>query len=147
MTMKSTHPDRPDAADYGRAIPEGLGVNLLVRDMLAATAFQREVLGVEIAFEDEDFAICKGFGAEWMLHTDHTYSDHPMIGLVQDTEVRGLGAEIRLYGCDPDAAEARARVADAIVLQGSMDKPHGLRECFLVDGEGYVWVPSVALKV
>ena len=27
-------------------------------------------------------------------------------------------------------------------MAGSMDKPHGLRECPLVDDEGYVWVPD-----
>jgi hypothetical protein len=26
-----------------------------------------------------------------------------------------------------------------------MDKPHGLREAVLVDEDGYVWVPGVAL--
>ena len=31
------------------------------------------------------------------------------------------------------------------VLDGSMDKPHGLRECYIVDPDGYVWVPSTAL--
>jgi hypothetical protein len=27
-----------------------------------------------------------------------------------------------------------------------MDKPHGLRECIIIDDDGYVWVPGVALK-
>jgi len=145
MAVKSTHPNRLDAAEYGRAIPKGLGINLLVRDMTAAANFQHDVLGVHLAYEDEDFAICRGYGSEWMLHADHTYLDHPMTGLVQNVEARGIGVEIRLYGCDPDAAEARARSVDAIVLHGAMDKPHGLRECFLVDPEGYVWVPCVPL--
>jgi hypothetical protein len=26
-----------------------------------------------------------------------------------------------------------------------MDKPHGLRECVLLDDDGYCWVPGVAL--
>jgi hypothetical protein len=33
-----------------------------------------------------------------------------------------------------------------MVLAGSMDKPHGLRECMLIDDDGYVWVPGVASK-
>jgi hypothetical protein len=28
-------------------------------------------------------------------------------------------------------------------LSGSMDKPHGLRECMIIDDEGYVWVPGM----
>ena len=59
-------------------------------------------------------------------------------------EVRGAGID-PLYGADPDAAERRARERGDLVLAGSMDKPHGLRECHLVGPEGYVFVPSRAL--
>jgi hypothetical protein len=53
--------------------------------------------------------------------------------------------ELRLYGCDPDTAEAAARKGGWTVLTGAMDKPHGLRECIILDDEGYCWVPGVAL--
>jgi hypothetical protein len=63
-------------------------------------------------------------------------------------EGRGAGAELRLYGRDPDAAEAVARdLADemgGVVLAGAADKPHGVREVYLLDPEGYCWVPTVA---
>ena len=68
-----------------------------------------------------------------------------MTGAVQGVDARGAGAELRLYGLDPDAAEARARALGSIVLAGAMDKPHGLREAYLVDPEGYIWAPSVGL--
>ncbi|MGR3983992.1 MAG: glyoxalase, partial [Gammaproteobacteria bacterium] len=45
----------------------------------------------------------------------------------------------------PDAAEKRARAGGYEVLQASADKPHGLRECFLLDPDGYCWVPSMRL--
>ena len=61
-------------------------------------------------------------------------------------EGRGAGVELRLYGCDPDEAEARARQLGFTVLAGAMDKPHGLRECVILDDEGYAWVPSVPAK-
>jgi uncharacterized glyoxalase superfamily protein PhnB len=61
-------------------------------------------------------------------------------------EARGVGVELRVYGCDPDQAEAQARAQGFTVLAGTMDKPHGLRECMLVDEDGYVWVPGVAHK-
>ena len=61
-------------------------------------------------------------------------------------EGRGAGVELRLYGCDPDAAEPRARALGYTVLAGSMDKPHGLRECVLIDDDGYAWEPGMALK-
>ncbi len=80
-----------------------------------------------------------------MLHADHTYQDHPLHGSLTGDLARGIGAEIRLYGRDPDAAEAVARRLDFTVLQGAADKPHGLREAFLIDADGYLWVPGVAI--
>ena len=32
------------------------------------------------------------------------------------------------------------------VLAGAMDKPHGLREVYLLDQDGYLWVPGIALQ-
>jgi len=130
--------------DYGRSL-RGLGVNLLVRDVEAALPFHREVLDAEIIHADPDFAVLRRDGGEWMLHADHTYSDHPLHGSLTDDLARGIGAEIRLYGRDPDDAEAAARRLDYTVLQGAMDKPHGLREAFLVDADGYLWVPGVPI--
>ncbi len=31
------------------------------------------------------------------------------------------------------------------VLAGSIDKPHGLRECIILDHEGYAWVPGIGI--
>ena len=55
------------------------------------------------------------------------------------------GVELWVYGCDPDVAEANARAGGWTVLAASMDKPHGLRECIILDDEGYAWVPGVAI--
>jgi catechol 2,3-dioxygenase-like lactoylglutathione lyase family enzyme len=132
------------APDYGRSL-RGFGVNLLVRDIARAVAFQTEVLGVELVHSDKDFAVLRHGGHEWMLHADRTYGAHSLLALTGDGAIRGAGAELRLYGIDPDAAEARARAGNFTVLAPSQDKPHGLRECYLVDPDGYVWVPGAAL--
>lgn len=132
------------APDYGRSL-RGFGVNLLVRDVARAVAFQTEVLGVELVYADADFAVLGHGGHEWMLHGDHTYGEHPLLALTGDGALRGAGAELRLYGIDPDAAEVRARAGGFTVLAPAEDKPHGLRECYLADPDGYVWVPGVAL--
>ena len=60
-------------------------------------------------------------------------------------ERSGVGAELRLHGRDPDAAEAAARRLGYEVLQGAADKPHGLREAFIVDRDGFVWAPDVPI--
>ena len=80
-----------------------------------------------------------------MFHADHTYSDNALAGVVKGVEGRGAGVELRLYACDPDEVERRARALGYTVLAGSMDKPHGLRECVILDDDGYAWVPGVAI--
>ena len=46
---------------------------------------------------------------------------------------------------NPDDAEAKARALGFEVLAGTLDKPHGLREAYIIDQDGYLWVPSVPL--
>ncbi len=133
------------ADDFGRSLPRGLGVNLLVSDMAAMEAFCSEVLGARTVYADEDFAAVELLGSVFMLHADHSYLDNPMSGVIAGADTRGAGVELRLYGADPDAVEERARRSGHIVLAGSIDKPHGLRECHGVGPDGYVFVPSAAL--
>ncbi len=133
------------AADaYGRTL-RGAGVNLLVRDIGRSVAFLEQVLGLAAVYSDADFAVLRHAGHDIILHADHSYAEHPLLALTGDNALRGVGVELRLYGADPDAAEARARARGDTVLTASRDKPHGLRECYLVDPDGYVWVPGVAL--
>ena len=143
---KRTNEPFMSADAYGRSL-RGFGVNLLVSDVARAVAFQTEVLAVELIYQDPDFAVLAHGGQQWMLHADHTYGEHPLLALSGDGAIRGAGAELRLYGVDPDQAEARARARGDTVLAVPADKPHGLRECFLVDPDGYVWVPGIALSV
>jgi len=129
------------APEYGRSL-RGLSVNLLVRDVARAVAFAREVLGAEAVYADADFAVLRRGAAEWMLHADHTYADHPLLALTGDGALRGAGLEIRLHDHDPDAAAAKAAALGYSVLAGAADKPHGLREAYIADPDGYVWVPD-----
>lgn len=144
MKKRNGDPWMP-ADEYGRGLKAGIGVNLLVRDIARALTFQSDVLAAETVYADEDFAVIRFAGTEWMLHADHTYLDNPMTGVISDLEGRGAGAELRLYGRNPDEAEAAARAGGYVVLAGAMDKPHGLRESVVIDDDGYVWVPSAPL--
>ena len=149
MKLRTITPWMP-APDYGRSL-QGLGVNLLVHDIERALRFQREVLGAAVVYSDPDFAVLRGpayatQGGEWMLHADHTYDRHPLLPLALQTPQRGMGVELRVHGCDPDQAEAHARGLGYQVLVQAEDKPHGLREAYLVDADGYCWVPDVAVK-
>ena len=132
------------APEYERSL-RGLTLNLLVRDVARALPFHREVLGAEVVYEDPDFAVLRRDGVEWMLHADHTYDHHALHAALTSGSARGIGAELRLHGRDPDAAEAAARRLGFTILAPATDKPHGLREAFLLDADGYLWVPDVPL--
>jgi len=77
MTMKRTGTSWMSADDYGRQMPK-FSVNLLVRDVQASLPFYRDVLGATIRYADDDFAALNLAGAEFMLHSDHTYDHHPL---------------------------------------------------------------------
>lgn len=128
--------------EYGRSLPDGVGLNILLAEVAPMAEFLCEVLEARLLYADEDFAALDVFGSPVMLHADHTYLDHPLHGVVSGVEARGVGLEIRVYGCDPDMAESTARQRGDVILSGSIDKPHGLRECHIVGPEGYVFVPS-----
>ncbi|MBX3579169.1 MAG: hypothetical protein KF723_18370 [Rhizobiaceae bacterium] len=145
MAMKRTREPWMKADAFGRSLPRGIGLNLLVPDVAPLAAFCETVLGARIIHADEDFAAVELLGSVFMLHADHAYADHEMSGVVAGQEFRGAGLEIRVYGLDPDAVEARAREANHVVLAGAVDKPHGLRESYVVAPGGYVFVPSLIL--
>ena len=142
MTKRRVGVPWMSAVDYGRSL-RGMSINLLVYDIKRAVEFQTEVLGALAVYSDPDFAVMKGFDAEWMLHAAHTYSKHPLGGSLNGSLARGVGIELRLHGCDPDAAQERARARGEIILAEATDKPHGLREAYLIDPDGYIWVPDV----
>lgn len=133
------------AREYGQSLT-GLSLNLLVKDVESALKFQQEVLGAEVIYSDPDFAVLSGYGSEWMLHADHTYDQHPMGRTIAGGELRGSGAELRLHGCDPDAAEKAAKELGLEVISPATDKGHGLREAYIKDVDGYVWVPDVRIN-
>jgi predicted enzyme related to lactoylglutathione lyase len=134
-----------DPPDYGHSLT-GLTFNLLTADLDRAAIFHTEVLGVFIRYRDGDLLIAEGTGTSWMVHADHTYDKHPLMGLAQQSSPRGAGLEIRLHGLDPDAAVTAAQHLGFKVFDGPRDQPdHGLREAHIQDGDGYMWVPDVPL--
>lgn len=130
------------AEDFGRSL-QGIGLNLLVRDVRRLAAFLQDVFGMEPHRLSADFAIMAYEGQVFQLHADGTYHNHPLPALLPEAGPRGAGLEIRLYETDPDeAAERAAAYPDAVILQPATDKPHGLRECYILCENGYAWVPS-----
>ena len=133
------------ASDYGKSL-RGLGFNLIVKDLARSVQFATQVLEATVFFATPSFAAMKLNGQDFMFHADKTYRSNELKGILAGNEARGIGIELRVYGCDPDLAEDRARNGGWTVLAGSLDKPHGLREAMILDDEGYLWIPSIHLK-
>jgi len=134
-----------DPVEFGQSL-QGVGFNLLVTDVMATVEFSTKILLAETLMAKASFAILKHGDFMWMLHADQTYRNNPMSELIKDVDGRGRGVELRLYNFDPDEAEARARENNYSILGQSANKPHGLRECYILDPDGYAWALSRHLR-
>ena len=94
------------------------------------------------------------------LHADHTYHANPLAGLLPEAGPRGAdqigrAAAVRRRPRQRGCARAASRIAEEIqqplticraaqvmILQPPTNKPHGLREAYILDPDGYCWVPS-----
>ena len=144
MTTKRTGTPWLTPAEYGRSLT-GLSVNLIVRDIARSLPFYRDVLGLTVQYADADFAALQLADAKVQLHADHTYDHQPWAPRLADPGKRGLGAEIRIMGIDPDAVEQRAVALGVTVLTASKDWPHGWRDVVLEDPDGYTFAVGTAL--
>ena len=129
---------------YGALLPP-LSLNLLVADTERSVAFYHDVLGAEVHYRDIDFVAMRVGPAEVMLHADHTHEDHPWHAQLTSGVSRGVGAQIRLLGIDPDEVERRARAAGAVVSVPTVDKGHGWREVAVRDPDGYEWSVGILI--
>lgn len=129
------------AEDFGASL-RGIGLNLLVVDVAREVAFLQAVFGMKAFQPTSDFAIMSYGDQVFQLHSDATYHSNPLQGLLPENPPRGGGIEIRLYDSDPEAVCAVAEAAGGTILQEPTDKPHGLREAYVLCENGYAWVAS-----
>ena len=144
MTTKRTGTPWMASDAYGKTLA-GLSLNLIVRDVAKSVPFYREVLGMTVHYADLDMAALQLDTTQIVLHADHTYDKQPWAPRLRDAGKRGVGAEIRILGVDPDAAERRAKERGATVLLGARDWPHGWRDVILEDPDGYTFAVGTAL--
>lgn len=132
------------AKDFGASL-RGLGINILVTDVLRTAGFLETVFEMSAHRKSVGFAIMTYGNQVFQLHSDGTYHSNPLLTLLPENPQRGAGIEIRLYDTDPDAACAAAEAPGGTILQKPAEKPHGLREAYILCADGYAWVPSRTL--
>ena len=104
------------------------------------------MLGLTIVYADADLAVLRHGEHEWMVHADHTYDAHPLLPRTRVAALRGGGIELRVHDVDPDAAVGRGAGAAATrCWSPPADKPHGLREAYILDPRRLRLGPGSAL--
>ncbi len=140
---------KPDA--LGRYL-KGAGINIIVPEPVSYVAGLVDVLGLTLIRVEDAFALlswANDDGADYsttliQVHADFTYAYNPYHEFLPNQDMRGRGVEFRLFDYNPDIISAKAEARDGwTVLQPATDKPHGLREAFILDNIGYCWVPSL----
>jgi len=144
MTKTRTSHAFMPADEFGRGLPK-FSANLLVRNVAHSVPFYRDVLGATIRYADDDFAALSILGVDFMLHADHSYDHHPLYARLRTARERGVGAELRFLGLDPDKVEERAKSAGAVIIQPAKDFRHGWREVTLLDPDGYIWTVGLPI--
>lgn len=127
--------------EFGASL-RGIGFNIIVSDVKRTTQFLIDVFDMTAFRISNDFAIIRHQDHIFQLHGDGAYHSNPLLSLIPENPPRGGGIEIQIYNADPDLAAEKAIKAGGHVLQQPTDKPHGLRECYILCTDGYAWVPS-----
>ena len=131
-----------EAVEFGSAL-RNFGLNLLVRDVAATVLFLKQVLHMKTHRSDHDFAVVESRGTYFQLHADHTYHSNPLPSLIPQAGNRGAGIELRLYETLILTLVKKGPESVIMLLsEKGKDRPHGLREYYLLDPDGNCWMPS-----
>ncbi len=80
-----------------------------------------------------------------MLHADHAYDHHPLYAPLQAARERGVVAELRFLGLDPDKVGEQAKGVGATLVPPAKDFAHGWREVTILDPDGYIWTVGLPI--
>ncbi len=113
-------------------------ITLFVEDLDAAKEFYRSVFALPVDYEDHDSAV---FAFGGVLVNLLAASQAP--GLVEPAPVGGSDAGVRFQLTirvdDVDAAAREAVSRGAVLLNGPLDRPWGVRTAAFRDPAGHVW--------
>ncbi len=119
--------------------PGGISaITLFVEDLGAAKDFYRAVFGLPVHYEDPNSAVFL-FGGTMVNLLDIAEAPHLVgpapVGRADD----GVRFQLTIGVDDVDAAAAEAVRRGAVLLNGPMDRPWGIRTAAFRDPAGHIW--------
>jgi catechol 2,3-dioxygenase-like lactoylglutathione lyase family enzyme len=120
-------------------------VNLFAEDFAGTKAFYQEVLGLPLAFEDEDTAVFKLTNVMVCLTAVSAVPELIAPRAVASPEA-GSRFIVSMFVDDVDAACSELAQHGVMVLNGPVDRAWGVRTANFTDPAGHIWQISQDLE-
>jgi lactoylglutathione lyase len=113
-------------------------VNLFAEDFAGTISFYQEVLGLSLAFEDEDTAV---FQLENVMICLNDASAGPKLIAPATVAIPEAGSRfvLSVFVDDVDVACAELAQKDVVLLTEPVDQPWGVRTASFTDPAGHIW--------
>ena len=113
-----------------------VAINLIVGDLDRSKTFYREVFGLSLLDEEEDFALFRFKDTFIALRHDPAHQAAPgeYLGLAQ----KGVG-QFAILVEDVDAVRAELDEHGVTLISGPADRDWGMRTLTFADPGGYIW--------
>lgn len=127
------------------AINDVGAIILFVEDLARTKAFYRDVLGLEVQFEDDDSVGFKIKGLAFIaLQVDRARVQ--LQGEPTATPRAGATAFLTTFTDDVDALHADLVGRGIDFFQNPADQPWGVRTAYFKDPDGHIWELAQAIK-
>lgn len=119
--------------------PSGIfAITLFVEDLAAAKAFYQAIFDLPVHFEDPD-SVVFAFGSTLVNLLDVRAAPELVAPAAVGVPDAGVRSQLTIEVADVDAAAAEAVSRGAVLLNGPMDRPWGVRTAAFQDPGGHVW--------
>ena len=126
-------------SDQTQEWPGGIvAITLFVDDLDAARSFYREVFGLEVVYEDEDSAVFR-FGDTLINLLRETAAPELIEPAAVAPAEAGVRFQFTLAADDVDRMCEELTRRGAVILNGPMDRPWGIRTASFRDPGGHIW--------
>jgi catechol 2,3-dioxygenase-like lactoylglutathione lyase family enzyme len=113
-------------------------VNLSADDLVGTKRFYQEILGLPLAFEDEDTAVFHLENIMICLNRTAKFAELVTPAAVAVPEA-GARFNFAMFVADVDGACAELAERGVVILNGPTDRPWGMRTACFADPAGHIW--------